>query len=139
MALVPTLLTVIVLGLALSAIGLVLTLLGTSNGAAAQICLVVGALLFCGGVYALGEGSLAAMLLVTAALAGTAIVARSGLLMVAAVLALAACLGARAGYWDATYTLAIYEPLVTIVLFGLLRSRRIISRSRSPRITSAWR
>ncbi len=121
LALVPTLLTVIVLGLALSAIGLVLTLLGREQWSLlAQICLVVGALLFCGGVYALGEGSLAAMLLVTAVLAGTAIVARSGLLMVAAVLALAGCLGARAGYWDATYTLAIYEPLVTIVLFGLI-------------------
>ena len=121
LALVPTLLTVIVLGLALSAIGLVLMLLGREQWSLlAQICLVVGALLFCGGVYAFGEGSLAAMLLVTAVLAGTAIVARSGLLMVAAVLALAGCLGARAGYWDATYTLTIYEPLVTIVLFGLI-------------------
>ena len=121
LALLPTLLTVIVLGLVLSAIGLVLTLLGKEQWSLlAQICLVIGALLFCGSVYALGEGSLAAKLLVTAALAGTAIVARSGLLMAAAVFALAACLGARAGYWDATYTLTIYEPLVTIVLFGLL-------------------
>ncbi len=121
LALVPMLLTVIVLGLVLSAIGLAFTLRGKEQWSLlAQICLVIGALLFCGGIYAIGEGSLAAMLLVTAALAGTAIVARSGLLMVAAVLALAACLGARAGYWDATYTLAVYEPLVTIVLFGLL-------------------
>jgi hypothetical protein len=60
------------------------------------------------------------MLVVTAALAGASIVARSSLLMAAAVLALGACLGARAGYWHATYMLAIYEPLVTIVLFGLL-------------------
>jgi hypothetical protein len=28
-----------------------------------------------------------------------------------AVLALGACLGARTGYWDATYMFAIYEPL----------------------------
>ena len=60
------------------------------------------------------------MLIVTAALAGAAIVARSSLLMVAAVLALGACLGARTGYWHATYMLAVYEPLITIVLFGLL-------------------
>ncbi len=33
---------------------------------------------------------------------------------------LGACLGAHAGYWHATYMLAIYEPLVTIVLFSLL-------------------
>jgi len=121
LALMPTVLTVIVLGLVLAAIGLAFTLRGEEQWSLlAQICLVIGALLFCGGVYALGEGSLAAMLFVTAALAGTAIVARSGLLMVAAVLALAACLGARGGYWDAAYTLTIYEPLVTIVLFGLL-------------------
>ncbi len=56
----------------------------------------------------------------TAALAVAAIVARSGLLMAAAVLALGACLGARAGYWHATYALAIYEPAVTIVLFSVL-------------------
>ena len=120
-ALVPMLLTLIVLGLVVFAIGLAFTFWGKEQWSLlAQICLVVGALMFCGGVYAFGEGSLAAMLLVTAALAGTAIVARSGLLMVAAVLALAGCLGARAGYWDAAYTLTIYEPLVTIVLFGLL-------------------
>jgi iron complex transport system permease protein len=71
-------------------------------------------------VLAIGEGALAAMLIVTAALTGAAIVARSGLLMAAAVLALGACLGARSGYWHATYMLAIYEPLITIVLFGLL-------------------
>jgi hypothetical protein len=76
--------------------------------------------MFCGGVLAIGKGALSAMLIVTAALAGAAIVARSSLLMVAAVLALGACLGARTGYWHATYMLAVYEPLITIVLFGLL-------------------
>jgi hypothetical protein len=81
---------------------------------------VVGALMFCGGVLTIGKGSLAAMLIVTAALTGAAIVARSSLLVAAAVLALGACLGARTGYWHATYMLAIYEPLVTIVLFSLL-------------------
>jgi hypothetical protein len=74
----------------------------------------------CGAVLALGEGTLSAMLIVTIALAAAAIVARSGLLMAAAVLALGACLGARAGYWHATYALAIYEPAVTVVLFSAL-------------------
>ena len=46
--------------------------------------------------------------------------------MAEAVLALGACLGARTGYWDATYMFAIYEPLVTIVLFSLL-ARDILS------------
>jgi iron complex transport system permease protein len=71
-------------------------------------------------VLVLGKASLTAMLIVTAALAVAAIVARSGLLIAAAVLALGACLGARAGYWHATYALAIYEPAVTVVLFSLL-------------------
>lgn len=120
-ALVPTLLTLMVLGPVVFAIGLTFTLRGKEQWSLlAQICLVVGALMFCAGVYAVGEGSLAAMLIVTIVLGVAAIVARSSLLMVAAVLALAACLGARAGYWEATYTLAVYEPLVTIVLFGAI-------------------
>jgi hypothetical protein len=60
------------------------------------------------------------MMLVTVTFAGAAILARSSLLMAGAVLALASCFGARAGYWHATYALAIYEPLVTILVFGAL-------------------
>ena len=120
-ALVPTPLTALIIGLVVFAAGLAFTLLGKERWTLlGQICLVVGALMFCGAVLAIGKGALAAMLIVTAALAGAAIVARSSLLMVAAVLALGACLGARSGYWHATYMLAIYEPLITIVLFGLL-------------------
>jgi len=120
-ALVPKPMTALILGLVVFAIGLAFTLRGKEQWSLlAQICLVVGALMFSGGVLTIGKGALAAMLIVTAALAGASIVARSGLLMAAAVLALGACLGARAGYWHATYMLAIYEPLVTIVLFSLL-------------------
>jgi hypothetical protein len=120
-ALVPTPVTALILGLVTFAIGLAFTLRGKEQWSLlAQICLVVGALLFCGGVLAIGKGALVAMLVVTATLAGASIVARSSLLIAAAVLALGACLGARAGYWHATYMLAIYEPLLTIVLFSLL-------------------
>lgn len=120
-ALVPSPLTALVLGLGVFVVGLGFTLHWDERwGLLAQICLVVGALLFCGGVLALGDGALGAMLIVTAALAVAAIVARSGLLMAAAVLALGACLGAKAGYWHATYALAIYEPALTIVLFSAL-------------------
>jgi iron complex transport system permease protein len=120
-ALLPTPATAIAVGLVAFAIGLSFTF-GRSESwhLLGQICLVVGALMFCGGVLALGKGSLVAMLIVTAALVVAAIVARSSLLMAAAVLALGACLGARAGYWHATYALAIYEPTVTIVLFSVL-------------------
>jgi iron complex transport system permease protein len=120
-ALVPRPETALMLGLAMFAIGLGLTLWGRERWSLlAQICVVVGALMFCGGVLTIGKGGLAAMLIVAAALAGASIVARSSLLMAAAVLALGACLGAQAGYWHATYMLAIYEPLLTIVLFSLL-------------------
>jgi len=120
-ALVPSPLTALFLGLGVFVVGLGFTLHRDERwGLLAQICLVVGALLFCGGVLALGDGALGAMLIVTAALAVAAIVARSGLLMAAAVLALGACLGAKAGYWHATYALAIYEPALTIVLFSAL-------------------
>jgi len=121
LALAPKISTVIVIGVVLLALGLAFTRRSKEQwGLLAQICLVIGTLLFCGGVYALGEGSLTAMLVITATLAGAAIVARSGLLTAAAVLALAACLGARAGYIAAAYILTIYEPTLTIVLFGLL-------------------
>ena len=120
-ALIPTAATALALGFGVFAIGLVFTFHPDERwNLLTQICLVVGALMFCGGMLALGDGALGAMLIVTVVLAVAAIVARSSLLMVAAVLALGACLGARAGYWHATYALAIYEPAVTIVLFSAL-------------------
>ncbi len=119
-ALVPTPLTAIVLGAVLFGAGMLLsgraphwTMLGT-------ICLVLGALMFAGGVIAFGEGSLSAMLIVTAALTVGALAARSSLLIALAVLAASACLGAHTGYWHATYSLSIMEPLLTIVLFSAL-------------------
>jgi len=68
-------------------------------------------------VIAWGEGSLASMLIVTVVLA---LAARSSLLIALAVLAASACLGARTGYSHATYSLAIFEPTLTIVLFSAL-------------------
>ncbi len=132
-ALVPSPMTALILGLVVFAIGLGLTLNRDERWSLlTQICLVVGALMFCGGVLALGDATLGAMLIVTAALAVAAIVARSSLLMVAAVLALGACLGARAGYWHATYALAIYEPAVTIVLFSALGLATYLVSKRLP-------
>jgi len=97
-----------------------------------QITLIIGALMFCGGVIAFGEGSLASMLIVTAALAGAAIVARSSLLSVLAVLAASGCLGARTGYSHAVYSLAIFEPTLTIVLFAALVLAAYVGSKRLP-------
>jgi iron complex transport system permease protein len=120
-ALVPTPLTAVGLGLALFAAGCAIalnrveqwTLLG-------QICLVIGALMFGGGVIAYRPDSLSAMLIVTGAFWLAAVVARSSLLMALAVLAASACLGARTGYSHAMYSMAIFEPTLTVVLLSAL-------------------
>lgn len=118
-ALAPNIVTAFVIGAAVFALGLGLTFSRTQQwGLLAQICTVLGALIFCGALLAYAEGALYAMLIVTALLAVAGVIARSGLLIAASVLSLGACLGAKAGYWHATYTLAIYEPLLTIVLFS---------------------
>jgi hypothetical protein len=103
------------------ALGLALTLTRAEQWSLlAQICVVIGALIAAAGGIALGEGSLASLIAVTAALACAALLARSSLLIAAAVLLLAACLGARSGYWHATYSVTIYEPALTVVLFSLV-------------------
>ena len=120
-ALVPTPLTAMALGLLMVGAGLAIVLNNVRQwDVLGQICLVIGALMFCGGVIAYGKGSLASMLIVTMALTVAAVVARSSMLAVLAVLAASACLGARTGYSHATYSLAIFEPTLTIVLFSAL-------------------
>jgi hypothetical protein len=120
-ALVPTPLTAVSLGLALFAAGCVIVLNRVQQWILlGQICLVIGALMFGGGVIAYGAGSLASMLIVMSAFGLAAIAARSSLLMALAVLTASACLGARAGYSHAVYSLAIFEPTLTVVLFFAL-------------------
>ncbi|HZC98567.1 MAG TPA: hypothetical protein VE267_21035 [Bradyrhizobium sp.] len=120
-ALVPTPLSAVGLGLVLSAAGCAIVLGRVQQWIVlGQICLVMGALMFGGGVIAYGNGSVGSMLIVTGAFWLAAVSARSSLLMVLAVLAASACLGARTGYSHAVYSLAIFEPTLTIVLFSAL-------------------
>jgi hypothetical protein len=120
-ALLPTPLAGIIVGGAVFAAGLALTLARTEQWSLlANICVVIGALIAAAGGVTLGKGSVASLLLVAAGLAVAAVVARSGLLMAAATLALAASLGATTGYRHASYSLAIYEPAITVVLFSVL-------------------
>jgi hypothetical protein len=120
-ALVPTPLTAVLLGAIVFAAGMVIVLNRVKQWTVlGQICLVIGALMFSGGVIVYGEGSLAAMLIVTVALTLAAIAARSSLLIALAVLAASGCLGARTGYMHAMYSLAIFEPALTVVLFSAL-------------------
>jgi iron complex transport system permease protein len=120
-ALVPTPFTALALGLALFAVGCAIVLNNVQQWALlGQICLVIGALMFAGSVIAIGQGSLSAMLIVTIALVLGSLTARSSLLAALAVLAMSACLGARTGYSHAMYSLAIFEPTLTVVLFAAL-------------------
>jgi len=120
-ALLPSATALIALGLVLFAVGYAVMLNNIVQWTVfGQICLVTGALMFSGGVIGEMEGSVASMLIVTAALAAASILARSSLLTALAVLAASACLGARTGYSHAVYSLAIFEPTLTIVLFTAL-------------------
>jgi hypothetical protein len=118
-ALVPAPLTAMVIGVLSFAVGCALSRMQQWD-VLGQICLVIGVLMFAGGVVAYGEGSLAAMLVVTVTLALAAILARSSLLIALAVLSASACLGARTGYSHAVYSLAIFEPALTVAQFSAL-------------------
>lgn len=132
-ALVPTPLTAVILGIAIFLAGFAIAFkLAQQWAVLGQICLVVGALMFSGGVIAFGQGSLASMLIVTAAFLGGAVAARSSLLMALAVLAMSACLGARTGYSHAMYSLAIFEPTLTVVLFSALAYIAYVISKRLP-------
>ncbi len=120
LALLPAPSTAIALGLAISAVGLTL-MYGRFDkwSVLANICILVGALLFGGGGINVGEGSVGSFLLVAAAFACAGVLARSSLLTVLAVLALSSCLGVRTDYFRATYFLGIQEPALTVALFTL--------------------
>jgi hypothetical protein len=121
LALAPTPSTAIGLGVVVSAIGLLLVQLRSEQWwLLAQISLLVGAILFGGGVIKAAEGSVPAFLLVAAVFAAAGVMARSGLLVAGAVLALSSAVGARTGYLHAMYFLGIQEPTVTILLFSLI-------------------
>jgi hypothetical protein len=121
MALVPAPLTAMILGGAIFLAGYAIAFNHVQQWSLlGQICSIVGALMFGGGVIAYGAGSLTSMLIVTAAYALAAVAARSSLLMALAVLAASTCLGARTGYAHAIYSLAIFEPALTVLLFSVL-------------------
>jgi hypothetical protein len=88
--------------------------------------------LVAGGIVKFGEGSIVAFALVAVLFAVAGIAARSGLLMTGAVLALSSCVGARTGYFHASYFLGIQEPALTIVLFGVLALAAYLLSKRLP-------
>jgi hypothetical protein len=120
LALLPTPITAIALGLLVCALGIGLIHRRYERWKVlANVCVVVGALLLGGGIVTAAEGSVGSFLLVAAAFGVAGVVARSALLTVLAVLALSSCMGTRTGYFHAAYFLGIEEPTLTVVLFAL--------------------
>lgn len=133
LALVPTAATAILLGAVIGGAGIALVQRGERQWRVlAVVCVVVGGLLAGGGIVKLGEGSVASFLLVTVLFAGIAAVTQSALMAALAVVALSSCLGARTGYFRATYFLGIESPLATIVLFAALAALLHVATSRLP-------
>lgn len=121
LALVPTPVTAIVLGLVIAVVGMALLYLRYEQWRVlANICVLVGALLSGGGVIWNLHGSPGSFVAVASAFAGASILARSALLIVLAVLALSSSIGAKTGYVHAAYFLGIPEPTLTIILFTLI-------------------
>ncbi len=121
LALVPAPATAIVIGLLILIAGLALLLRGREQWKVlSNICILVGALMTGGGIVIAFKGSLASILSVTAIFAVAGIFARSTLLAVLATLMLSASIGARTGYFHASYFLVIQEPTITVILFSAL-------------------
>lgn len=120
-ALVPDAVTGIVLGAIVLGLGLVILHRSPVEwGLLGNICVVLGALGLGGGIVYMTEGSVWAFLGCAIGFAIAGVVARSGLLIALAVLALSSVLGARTGYFHASYFLGIKEPTLTIIAFSLI-------------------
>lgn len=121
LALVPAPSTAIVIGLIALVVGLLLLRGGYEQwGVLANIFILTGALMSGGGIVAVAKGSLASILAVVAIYSVAGIFARSALLVVLATLMLSASIGAKTGYFHASYYLVIQEPTITVILFSLL-------------------
>jgi iron complex transport system permease protein len=121
LALIPAPATAVVIGLIMLAAGLLLLRDDSEQWKLlANIFILVGALMSGGGIVTAAKGHLVSILTVTAIFSVAAIFARSSLLAALATLMLSAAIGARTGYFHASYFLVIQEPTITIVLFSLL-------------------
>jgi len=121
LALFPAPATSIMIGFLVLVSGLLLIHMGSEHwNILANICILIGALMAGGGIVVAGGGNLVSILLVTALFSVSGSIAKSALLVVLAVLTLSTGIGARTGYFHASYFLAIKEPIITIALFSAL-------------------
>ena len=121
LALLPSSLTAIALGILLAGSGILLSVnLAEEWGLLGSILLLVGTVTAAGGVIALTEGGVVGFLVVTVLCAVAAVFAKSALLSIMATLALSATVGAMTAYGHGTYMLAIRQPTVTVAFFTIL-------------------
>ncbi len=121
LALAPAPATAIIIGLLILVLGLALLRSSLEQWTLlSNICILVGALMVGGGLMSEFKASLASILSVTLIFAMAGIFARSTLLAVLATLMLSASIGARTGYFHASYFLVIQEPTLTVILFSAL-------------------
>ncbi len=132
-ALVPAPTTAMLIGLAVAALGLALVFFGAHRWQLlATLWVIIGSLLTTGGLVLAAEGAAAAYVAAALILAVPGILVRSHLLVVLAVLALASALGARAGYFAATYLLGIDAPALTVLAFALFALLAFLLHLRLP-------
>lgn len=121
LALLPTPVTAIALGILLAVAGVLLTRrLVDEWGLLGSILLLVGSITAAGGIVALDEGGPAGFAIVTVLSIIAAIITNSVLLSIIATLSLSAAVGAGTAYGHATYVLSIQQPTLTVVLFSIL-------------------
>jgi hypothetical protein len=119
-ALVPSAVTALLLGLGIAGLGLLVhAVAGKRWRLLAELWIVMGALLAAGGLVLADDGSAAAFGGSALLLGGLGAIVRSHLLTVLAVLALASALGARGAYFHASYLLGIEAPTLTALLFAV--------------------
>lgn len=84
------------------------------------ISILIGSLMFGGGLVALTEGNFGGLLILTVLYVAVGIGVRNSLLIVLSAFSLLAALGAMTGYSHASYFFAIDKPLLAIATFSAL-------------------
>ena len=132
LALEPAFATGAALGVALVAIGLVISFFAAQQwGLLGTATTIIGALLLAGGVIGFVEADFAGLAFSALLFLALAVAIRSNFLMALVPLTLAGALGSSTGYMHAVYMLTVNEPSITIVFFALLAGAGYLVRSTS--------
>lgn len=118
LAQVPNPLTGLMIGALLMASGLYLLLKHPAWLVLANICTIVGSLMFGGGTLILSGGTITGYVSLAAIFLICAVVAESALLVTLSVLAVVGAVGAGTYYSHAVYEIDVARPLLTILVCG---------------------